>query len=224
MKIRRLALLCICCASAWPANAGVISGITVGLDGSEPLANVAISARRIGQTGIRENNVFKRTVSGPDGRFAIDVGNTPVVELLFENGPRIKTYLQRLGGLNDMPGLVVVAPFSLVEEQPSCEPVWFDSCGRPLAVRRYAPPQVARQTPRPVTPKVAPKQPVNVNRQWTNTAGRKVTAVLVKVDGTKAFFQRPNGERATATLAELSAADQSYIKSWLAAKRVAFRK
>lgn len=50
-------------------------------------------------------------------------------------------------------------------------------------------------------------------RTWTDTQGRSMEAEFIRVDGEKVSFQKPDGMRYGFPLAQLSQADQDYIKS-----------
>lgn len=201
--------------AAYPAYAGKISGTTVSLDGVQIQPGVEISARRINSVGIPDRTIFVRAVSGADGRYQIDVGNTPAVQLVFRNG-RVSTTLQRLGGLTDIADLIVVAPASLVEQDyPPC----YSPCGpTPFA-------RAARQHQPKTQIAIAPRQPETIPvpelRTWTSRAGGAVMAKLVRVEGAKAYFERDNGKRASAIVADLSVADQKQISSWLDSRKLA---
>lgn len=217
-RTRRFCGAACCCSflfAAYPAYAGKISGTTVSLDGIQIQPGVEISARRINSVGIPDRTIFARAVSGADGRYQIDVGNTPAVQLVFRNG-RVSTTLQRLGGLTDITGLIVVAPVSLVEQEyPPC----YSPCGpTPLA-------RAVRQRQPKTEIAIAARQPETIPtpqmRTWTNRAGDAVMAKLVRVDGSRAYFERDNGKSASAKVADLSAADQKQVTSWQDSRKLA---
>lgn len=49
-------------------------------------------------------------------------------------------------------------------------------------------------------------------RQWTNTKGQKLTATLMKLEGSKGLFRKPNGTTFTYDITQLSDDDQTLIK------------
>lgn len=52
-------------------------------------------------------------------------------------------------------------------------------------------------------------------RQWTIAGGASFQAALASFDGTTAIFRLPNGSRAQAAAAKLSAEDQQFLADWL---------
>lgn len=55
---------------------------------------------------------------------------------------------------------------------------------------------------------------VDAARSWTMDSGQAFQASLAGYDGTTAIFKMPNGSRAQAPAAKLSAADREYLASW----------
>jgi hypothetical protein len=60
----------------------------------------------------------------------------------------------------------------------------------------------------------APKAPQPLRGEWTNVAGKTITATLLRVEGDKALLQMPNGATYPYPIGQLSAESQAKVKAF----------